>query len=191
MLIVCYADPDSLQAIEDAPLPMPLTVTNQHCQGDRLAAKVLHCLRAIACLYGEQVILHQFRDFASNGIQLAARCPASGMSVKVQAGLVASVVLLQQTTTLLPDAELTANLEEPLLKEVFRALRVCSSLNAGFPAGGRARAVVVARLLDLLYALALRLGFENTRVKMAEVLKRFFAPFSAVFDSRGAGAGSV
>ena len=82
----------------------------------------------------------------------------------------------------------------PLQDSVFRdmllpLLRVASSHHVSFPGGAQARTVLCYKILDVLYLISLRIGFEMTRQHMTFVLQKFFAAFSRVYDERETGNG--
>lgn len=63
-------------------------------------------------------------------------------------------------------------------------LRIVSSTTVSFPGKHRARRVICHRIIDALYIISLRIGFEMTRENMTFVLQKFFAAFNRVYDSK-------
>ena len=61
-------------------------------------------------------------------------------------------------------------------------LNLVSSLRVAFPGGSAARRVVCYKVIDALYMISLRIGFENTRQHMTYMLQKFFASFNRVYD---------
>ena len=59
-----------------------------------------------------------------------------------------------------------------------------SSLHVSFSNGVRARTVICHKLIDALYIISLRIGFEMTRQHMTFVLQKFFAVFNRVYDEK-------
>ena len=62
-------------------------------------------------------------------------------------------------------------------------LRLVSSSTTCFPSGSTVRSVILYKIVDVLYIMGLRLGFEMTRRYMTYVLKSFFKPFEQVYCS--------
>ena len=63
-------------------------------------------------------------------------------------------------------------------------IRLASSRRVSFPCGSRTRRVLCHKVIDILYIIGVRIGFEYTRQIMAPLLQRFFASFDRVYGSR-------
>ena len=63
-------------------------------------------------------------------------------------------------------------------------LKLVTSLTTQFPSGHTVRSVIMYKLIDVLYILGLRLGFEMTRRHMTNSLQTFFKPFDHVYRDR-------
>lgn len=61
-------------------------------------------------------------------------------------------------------------------------LRLAASPNISYPGGARVRTVICHKLVDTLYMISLRIGFEMTREHMTFILQKFFAAFNRVYD---------
>ncbi len=75
--------------------------------------------------------------------------------------------------------------QESIFKDiVVPLLRIVSSTTTSFPGKHRTRTVICHRIIDALYIISLRIGFEMTRENMTFVLQKFFAAFNRVYDSK-------
>ena len=73
------------------------------------------------------------------------------------------------------------SLQDTILNEIILPLlRLTSSLSLCFPSGSHSRKIVLYRIIDVIYLIGLRIGFEMTRKQMSFVLQRFFASFDRV-----------
>ncbi len=61
---------------------------------------------------------------------------------------------------------------------VSQMLEIVSSKSHSFPSGSKGRQAVCYKLVDVLYLLSLRIGFDMTREYMTDILKDFFAIFN-------------
>ncbi len=61
-------------------------------------------------------------------------------------------------------------------------LRLAASNSVSYPGGARVRTVICHKLVDTLYMISLRIGFEMTREHMTFILQKFFAAFNRVYD---------
>lgn len=77
--------------------------------------------------------------------------------------------------------------QESVITDALRpVLKLVSSTTSMFPSGSTLRSIILYKIVDVLYILGLRLGFEMTRRHMTSVLQTFFKPFALVHT-----AGSV
>ncbi|CAF5213846.1 unnamed protein product [Rotaria magnacalcarata] len=82
------------------------------------------------------------------------------------------------------DSTLMANLAEPLKNRIIHSsLTLLSSNSAHFPSFERARSVCAYRILDILFLLSLRLGYESTRLYMNDSIRAFFSCFQSTHES--------
>ena len=65
---------------------------------------------------------------------------------------------------------------------VFPLLKLLCANHVSFPSGSLARKVLSYKIIDILYIISLRIGFEMTREHMTIVLQKFFAAFNKVYD---------
>lgn len=70
-------------------------------------------------------------------------------------------------------------MQEVLFKDILLpAIKIAASAYVGFPSKSKGRRVLLYKILDVLYVISLRIGFENTRERMTYTLQKFFAAFS-------------
>ena len=75
------------------------------------------------------------------------------------------------------------NLQETIFNDlVFPLLKLLCANHISFPSGSLARKVLSYKIIDILYIISLRIGFEMTREHMTIVLQKFFAAFNKVYD---------
>lgn len=63
-------------------------------------------------------------------------------------------------------------------------LRLISSLRLIYPGGGKSRAMVTLRILDVIYTIGLRIGFEMTRKHLSTTLQKFFSCFDKIYNDK-------
>ncbi|XP_071495661.1 WD repeat-containing protein 81-like [Diadema antillarum] len=141
--------------------------------GDINARSVLKCLTDVALLFGDQFIFQQYLPFIKETVRKVQR----KVSVKLEGRLVASVVLLRHILPFLTDSVLMEKLQYLFGKFVHPLLDIMSCTGINFPSGSQVRSVVCFKLVDILNAIALRIGREMTRDHMTDILKRFFLCF--------------
>ena len=74
-------------------------------------------------------------------------------------------------------------LQETIFKDIILPiLKIVSSVHISFPTCNRARSVICYKIIDALYVISLRIGFEMTRDHMTFVLQKFFAAFNRVYE---------
>lgn len=175
MLALCYLG-------EEQMIPLPgngedLLKSTRLVQGDRNAHKILECLSSVSCIYGEQVILLQYIPCIIDLIHVAKK----RLTGRAEAGLVAAVVLLRHIIPLLNDKTFLEILKESMIPEAIKPLlKLVSSMTTSFPSGSHVRSIILYKIIDVLYVVGLRLGFEMTRCHMTDVLQLFFKPFERV-----------
>ena len=55
-------------------------------------------------------------------------------------------------------------------------------MRVSFPGSSVARRALCYKIIDALYLISLRIGFEMTRQHMTYILQKFFASFNRVYD---------
>ena len=75
--------------------------------------------------------------------------------------------------------------QESFIKEALKPLlKLVTTVTVQFPSGPTVRGVIMYKLIDVLYILGLRLGFELTRNHLTNLLQTFFKPFDHVYRDR-------
>ncbi|KAH9519567.1 hypothetical protein Btru_003023 [Bulinus truncatus] len=173
MLALCYLGQEQLKFVEEK----NVTKTSRLVVGDINAQKVLECIAFTVILYGEQVILIQCLPNIMDMIALAQK----RMSPRTEAGLISSVILLSFLIPYLSDCSLMNVLEDYILNKcITPVVSLITSPNMSCPCGSLARLILCHKLLDLLYILGLRLGFEMTRKYLTSSMVTLFDTFSYV-----------
>ncbi|XP_012942081.1 WD repeat-containing protein 81 [Aplysia californica] len=176
MLALCYLGHDQLQFMEGSATDK-LIKTSRLIVGDRNANKVLECIGFTIVLYGEQVILIQCLPNIMDMITLAQK----RLSSRAESGLIASVVLLAFLVPYISDTTLMNLLEDSFINNcISPVLSLIISPQLSFPSGALSRFVLCHKLIDLMYTLGLRLGFENTRKYLNSIMLRLFDTFSSL-----------
>ncbi|XP_062604872.1 WD repeat-containing protein 81-like isoform X2 [Saccostrea cucullata] len=179
MLTLCYLGDEQLITITDS--EKRFNKTSRLVFGDRNAHKVLECLSEISQLYGEQVVLLQYIPCTIDMVTLAKK----RLTQKGEAGLISALVLMRHVLPLISDKSLMDILQETIIKEVLNpTIKLVSSPSCHFPGGSSIRTVICHKLVDVVYVIGLRLGFEMTRNQMTGVLKEFFSSFNQVYGQQ-------
>ncbi|XP_060555300.1 WD repeat-containing protein 81-like isoform X2 [Ruditapes philippinarum] len=175
MLALCYIGEEQVTLLSDSEKDLPKST--KLVQGDRNAHKVLECLSSVSCIYGEQVILLQYIPCIIDLIHVAMK----RLTVRAEAGLVAAIVLLRHIIPLLSDKTFLDMLNESVISDAIKPmLKLVSSTTTSFPSGAVVRSIILYKIIDVLYVIGLRLGFELARRYMTNVLQLFFKPFEKV-----------
>ncbi|KAF8785971.1 WD repeat-containing protein 81-like [Argiope bruennichi] len=185
MLTLCY---DSSEKREIVYLPpgskeaIMLSISCRWLKGDINAFKVLDCLSRIASLYGEHFIMIQYIKHISDLLHLCRKkIPAS-----LESGLLGAMALLQHIIPYISDTTLMDHLQDLFVKDILHiVLRLISSSRLVYPGAGNSRAMVAFRILDVIYTIGLRIGFEMTRKHLSGILQKFFSCFDKVYDEKG------
>ncbi|KAK3093971.1 hypothetical protein FSP39_022380 [Pinctada imbricata] len=179
MLALCYLGEEQLISIGDPDKRLPKT--SRLICGDRNANKIIECLSFIAKMYGEQVVILQYIPCAIDMLNVARK----RLTQRAEAGLVSALVLLRHILPLISDKTLMDILQDTIIKELLRpAIRIVSNINQSFPGGSTVRTIVCHKLIDVVYVIGLRLGFEMTRSHLTSVLSDFFRSFNQVHESQ-------
>ncbi|XP_052767541.1 WD repeat-containing protein 81-like isoform X2 [Mya arenaria] len=181
MLALCYLAEEQIEPVHEQ--CSSLAQSTRQVQGDSNAHKVLECLSYVACIYGEQVILIQYLPCITDMIHVARK----RLTIRAEAGLVAAVVLLRSMLPLLTDKTFMQVLLDSVIRDALRPiLKLVSSASTAFPSGASMRSLILYKIIDLMYIIGLRLGFENTRRFLTPTLQMFFAPFDQVYSTMDA-----
>ncbi|ELT99451.1 hypothetical protein CAPTEDRAFT_196137 [Capitella teleta] len=183
MLALCYAGEKQLVFLDKSVAGRLSELTRRPVVGDQQAQHVIECLSCVAILYGEHVILIQFFQFLREVVNISVH----RLTFRMEGGLISSLHLLLSVIPFLSDSTLMDILEESIFRDILLPLlKMVSSHHVIFPGGSQARTVLCLKILDLLYLISLRIGFEMTRQHMTFVLQKFFAAFSRVHEKRDA-----
>ncbi|KAI0233832.1 WD repeat-containing protein 81 [Lamellibrachia satsuma] len=175
MLALCYLGEEQLKPVKD--MRNELSTTHVNVVGDEHATRVLDCLTCVAILYGEHIILLQYFQHIREQICVAVK----KLTSKAEAGLVGCLQLLTHILPYLSDSTLMDILQETIFKDIILPiLKIVSSAHISFPTRSQARSVICYKIIDALYVISLRIGFEMTRGHMTFVLQKFFAAFNRV-----------
>ncbi|XP_014671138.1 PREDICTED: WD repeat-containing protein 81-like isoform X2 [Priapulus caudatus] len=175
MLTLCYIGEEQLQfAVGKAD---GLSVSSRLVVGDENARKILECLTSIATLYGEHIILLQYLPYIRDVVKAGSK----HVSPSTEAALIASMVIFKHAIPYLSDIKIMDNLQELFTREILLPLiRILSSINLRFPNSSHAREVLCLKFLDVVYIIAMRIGFEMTRRYLTALLQRFFLSFDTI-----------
>ena len=73
--------------------------------------------------------------------------------------------------------------QDSLFKDMLLPLlKIVSNQHISFPSGSAGRSVICFKIIDVLYIISLRIGFEMTRENMTFILQKFFAAFNRVYE---------
>ncbi|OON21146.1 Beige/BEACH domain protein, partial [Opisthorchis viverrini] len=185
-------------------LPMSVQVTNRPLMGDSVAAASLRCLENLVHVYGVCLALHVYIPYAQRTVNtvlatvgspawkapedeqpsVANPCssvPPSRWNVRTLGELVASLTLLHQFLAYIPDLTLSDYLRDSTLQDILhKSIRISGRLDSPFPCGSVGRLAVLYRVIDCIYVVGMRVGFEMTRTHMTSLFQVFFALFDRV-----------
>uniref|UniRef100_A0A336MXJ9 CSON007840 protein n=1 Tax=Culicoides sonorensis TaxID=179676 RepID=A0A336MXJ9_CULSO len=191
MLTLCYVGHENLLPEETSP-PSPtddqtittFTISDARIVGDKAATNVLDCLTMMAALFGEQFILLQYFPHLSELIALCRK----RITPSLEGGLISALQMLKHLIPCLSDSQLMEQLQDTILQNIIHPIiRLVSSSRTTMPSGFLARSVLTRKLLDVLYAIAVRIGPEMTNKQLCvPALQRFFLIFDkayGVYDS--------
>lgn len=174
LLPLCYLDEEQL---------LPVLENAGNCRkschlvgGDTYAVKVLECLSFMAILYGEQVILLQYFPAMEDMVAAAEK----EMTQTTEAGLVASLVLMRHMIPLLSEKTLMDLLQDTKLHNILHSVIRLTASNMRFPSGHLARSLICHKIIDVIYIIGVRIGFEMTRKHLTSTMQLFFDSFFQV-----------
>ncbi len=183
MLNLCYAV--SMDGHEEVGRRHPdskIRIGVRRIRGDDLAQNVLECLSAVACLYGDQIILLQYLPYVWDLVALCKR----RLTPNLEGGLVGCVSLLHHIIPYLSDSVLMNELPDNILANVlFPVLQITTSRSASFSGGWRIRKTLLYKFLDVVYLIGLRIGEEMARSHLTPTCTAFFSSFDKVYDVTG------
>ena len=186
LLSCCYTGREGLQAAAGLPWDQQVRVSTAQCGGDLAAAPVLTCLARLVALYGEALVLSQYLPYCQD---LAAR-PAGRVGTRLEAGLLAAIALLHASLPLLSDSVLMREAEGVVGAVLLPVLNTVTTSSNTFARGGRARHLLLYKLLDCVYLLGLRLGEEEARTRLSQWATTLLGAW-APGRGEGPGAGQV
>ncbi|TGZ55570.1 hypothetical protein CRM22_010345 [Opisthorchis felineus] len=185
-------------------LPMSVQVTNRPLVGDSIAAASLRCLENLVHVYGVCLVLHVYLPYAQRTVNTVlttvgspawkatedeqpsaanpcSSVPPSGWNVRTLGELIASLTLLHQFVAYIPDSTLSDYLRDSTLQDILhKSIRISGRLDSPFPCGSVGRLAVLYRVIDCIYVVGMRVGFEMTRTYMTSLFQVFFALFDRV-----------
>ncbi|KAJ8309436.1 hypothetical protein KUTeg_014310 [Tegillarca granosa] len=200
MLALCYLGDEQLLSIGDPDKKLPKT--SRLVCGDKNAHKILECLACIAQLYGEQVLLLQYIPCIvdicltiPDYVPILPTCiidycahvnlGQKRLTQRAESGLIGSLVLLRHVIPLLSDKTLMDILKDTVIGEILTpVIKLVSSSSYNFPGGSTVRTVICHKLIDVIYIIGLRIGFEMTRNEMTRLMKDFFYCFNQIHGSQ-------
>jgi WD repeat-containing protein 81 len=176
MLTICYMNRKLLNPNEtDNPLDSLKPVL-----GDKYAINLLESLKHVVYLYGEQIILLQYFTYVTNAVQTCSLNLANSqrLTVRLEASLISACVLINFFCSYLDLKLSTDNLSLILNQVLLPVLELVSNFNLKFPNSHRSRNLIGFKLLDIILLLSLRLGRDQTKLDLENVLIRFFDLFT-------------
>ncbi|CAF3336683.1 unnamed protein product [Rotaria sp. Silwood1] len=176
MLALCYVDDEQLQLLSSDKNPCK---SIRPVRGDLNAKKIIDCLLSLIQNYGEQIILLIYFPHLTETIRMANH----RLTIRSESAVLSCIVLLKCILPYMSDSTLMANLTDPIKTRMIHAsLTLLSSSSVHFPSFERARSICAYRILDILFLLSLRLGYESTRLYMNDSIRAFFACFQSTHE---------
>ncbi|XP_070577018.1 WD repeat-containing protein 81-like isoform X2 [Ptychodera flava] len=174
-LTLCYMEAGQLMILQDKPDDMYNSVA---VAGDTATLPVLQCLADIAVSYGLPFILNQYVPF----IKQVVLSGKSRVNTKVEAGMIASMVLLKYMLVYISDAMLMRQIRDFFTNILQPLISIVASKYISFPGGGHARSVLCYKLVDVMTLISVRIGREMARENMTSLLQHFFCCFDVVHN---------
>ncbi|CAF0855447.1 unnamed protein product [Brachionus calyciflorus] len=173
MLAICYMNSKCLVLVENSDNPLN---SCRALEGDRFAYLILESLKTVAMFYGEQVIVVQYLPYVSNTVSACV----NRLSIRLEASLLAGIVLVNFFLSYLDIKLLMDELTYIINQILIPVINLYSNSKMKFPNGYLMRQALAFKTLDILLLLSLRIGPEQTRILMEQVLRAFFSSFSQV-----------
>ncbi|KAF7233022.1 hypothetical protein EG68_08787 [Paragonimus skrjabini miyazakii] len=191
--MTCSFDKNSLSATNQ--------IFNWPLIGDELAVAILQCLKRLVDLYGVSFVSFVYLPFVRHTIKTVTMTMGVGSLVldasesegvcfnqnlctwnaRTFGSLVAALTFLHQLITFIPDSLLLDLLQDSVLQDLLtQAIRIAGRHDCSYPGSSRGRRVLLYRLIDCIYVLGRRVGFELTRTHMTSLFQMFFALFDRV-----------
>ncbi|KAF8562322.1 hypothetical protein P879_11190, partial [Paragonimus westermani] len=196
--VACSFDKNSLPATNQ--------LVNWPLRGDASAMAILQCLKLLVDLYGVSFVSFVYLPFVRRTVKTVAMTmrvgtlalDASGGSrvcfnensctwnARTFGSLVAALTFLHQLITFIPDSLLLDLLQDSLLQDLLtQVIRIVGRHDCSYPGSSRGRRALLYRLIDCIYVLGRRVGFELTRTHMTSLFQMFFALFDRVAYVKG------
>ncbi|XP_041353185.1 WD repeat-containing protein 81-like [Gigantopelta aegis] len=175
MLALCYFGHEQLQIIQNT--DDDCLKSSKLVVGDRNAQKILECLGHVALLYGEQVILLQYIQCIIDMVSVSQR----RLTQRSESGLFGALILLKYIIPYISDKALLDCIEDTIVENCLMAvIKLVTNTSVSFPGGSYVRSVVCHKVVDALYVIGLRLGFEMTRIHLNQCMQKLLEVFSYV-----------
>ncbi|KAF5401222.1 hypothetical protein PHET_04763, partial [Paragonimus heterotremus] len=183
----------------------PLSATDQIFHwpliGDELAVAILQCLKRLADLYGVSFVSSVYLPFVRHTLKTVTMtmgvdtlvldtsesegvCFTQNLctwNARTFGSLVAALTLLHQLITFIPDSMLLDLLQDSVLQDLLtQVIRIAGRHDCSYPGSSRGRRALLYRLIDCIYVLGRRVGFELTRTHLTSLFQMFFALFDRV-----------
>lgn len=178
MMSLCFLPPEGLEPTDQHFADQQIRITSNMMSGDSLSVSVLECLRCVAELYGDHVVLVQYLPYCW---ELAGLCRRK-VTQNLEGGLLGSLAVLHSVIPLLSDSILMKELDNITSQILCPVIHASTSTHNVFTTGPRIRSALVYKSLDVLYLLGLRIGEEMSRTHLTDLVAGFFTSFSKVFD---------
>ncbi|XP_013406370.1 WD repeat-containing protein 81 isoform X2 [Lingula anatina] len=191
MLVLCYLEEEQLCFVEFDEIDNDISACKKMVVGDLNASKILESLGYIAVLYGEQTVALQYFKHMLELVFTAMK----RLTPRSEAGLVSCLTLLKYIIPYLSDTTLMDYLQDDgmkttrsILKDMlYPTIELLSSTTISFPSGGHVRKLLCYKVVDVIYLICLRIGFEQTRQHMSQVMQCFFQVFDLVHERKHSG----
>ncbi|KAA3674262.1 uncharacterized protein DEA37_0003826 [Paragonimus westermani] len=187
-------------------LPATNQIVNWPLRGDALAMGILQCLKLLADLYGVSFVSFVYLPFVRRAVKTVAMTIGVGTlaldasedsgvcfnensctwNARTFGRLVAALTFLHQLITFIPDSLLLDLLQDSVLQDLLtQVIRIAGRHDCSYPGSSRGRRALLYRLVDCIYVLGRRVGFELTRTYMTSLFQMFFALFDRVAYLKG------
>ncbi|XP_050406001.2 WD repeat-containing protein 81 [Patella vulgata] len=181
MISLCYMGEEQLRPLEKT--DNYNLKSSKLIVGDTHSHKILECLGFVAELYGEQVILLQYLPCI---VDLVSVCQKR-LTHRSETGLFGALLLLRYIIPFLSNKTLMDVISDVFVKDtLIPIIKLVTSPSISFPGGSLIRSVISHKIIDVLYVIGLRLGFEMTRTHLNQPMQLFFDAFNFVHGKNSA-----